>query len=353
MNLHRTWNRACCALLLACSAGAAAAAQGVTVTVTPDRQSLGKRDDVTVEVTFTNTGATAQALLKWRLPFDEIEAPLFDVTRDGNPVRYLGVRAKRAAPLDADYLVLPPGAARSASVELSALYDMSVTGAYTVRYRAGAPDLFGKPGAPARAGELASEPASIWIDGRLARGALPPGPPLPQGGAGLAFQNCSNAQQDAIASAASAGLAMSTDANAYLVKAALAARYARWFGAADATRAATLTAHFAAIKDAFETKPVTVDCGCNKPYYAYVYPAQPYVIHVCKAFWPAPTTGTDSKGGTLVHEMSHFDVVAGTNDWVYGQAGASSLANSDPAKAMDNADSHEYFGENSPELPLR
>ena len=46
--------------------------------------------------------------------------------------------------------------------------------------------------------------------------------------------------------------------------------------------------------------------------------------------------------------MSHFDVVAGTDDVVYGQAGAKSLAISDPASAITNADSHEYFAENNP-----
>ena len=61
-----------------------------------------------------------------------------------------------------------------------------------------------------------------------------------------------------------------------------------------------------------------------------------------------PEHGTDSKAGTLVHEMSHFDIVAGTEDHVYGQAGAKSLAISDPARAVDNADSHEYFAENTP-----
>ena len=33
---------------------------------------------------------------------------------------------------------------------------------------------------------------------------------------------------------------------------------------------------------------------------------------------------------------------------VYGQAGAKSLAISNPANAVDNADSHEYFAENTP-----
>jgi peptidyl-Lys metalloendopeptidase len=62
-------------------------------------------------------------------------------------------------------------------------------------------------------------------------------------------------------------------------------------------------------------------------------------------------TGTDSKGGTLVHEMSHFTVVAGTDDLAYGQQAAAQLAISDPNKAINNADSHEYFGENTPTQP--
>ncbi len=59
-------------------------------------------------------------------------------------------------------------------------------------------------------------------------------------------------------------------------------------------------------------------------------------------------TGTDSKAGTLVHEMSHFNVVASTDDVVYGQTGAKNLAFSNPEDAIRNADSHEYFAENTP-----
>ena len=112
-----------------------------------------------------------------------------------------------------------------------------------------------------------------------------------------------------------------------------------------------MQAHFTAIKDAFDNKPITVDCGCKKTYYAYVYPTQPYKIYLCGAFWAAPVTGTDSRAGTLIHEMTHFNVVASTDDWAYGQTAAANLALTDPAKALDNADSHEYFAENTPALP--
>ena len=76
-----------------------------------------------------------------------------------------------------------------------------------------------------------------------------------------------------------------------------------------------------------------------------MYANQPYKVHLCGAFWSAPSVGTDSKAGTLVHETSHFTVVAGTQDYAYGQSACRSLATSSPSQAVHNADSHEYFAE--------
>jgi peptidyl-Lys metalloendopeptidase len=338
--------------------GGALAAGEVTVSVAPERQNLAMRDNVVVTVTVTNASAATQYLLKWQTPFGGVEAPLFEVTRDGLPVRYLGRQVKRAAPGPDDYVALKPGASRSVRVDLSALYEMGVTGAYGLRWRAGATQLFSRPGVarfaqnpsalPARATALPDPaPAAVWIDGRLQRGAPAASGAAPEG-AGLAFSRCTNAQQETIGAAAQAAQAMARDADLYLQGERLGPRYTGWFGAIDPPRSSTVARHFLAIKEAFASKPVTVDCGCDESYYAYVYPNQPYKIYVCKAFWSAPLTGTDSKGGTLVHEMSHFTVVAGTDDLAYGQSAAGQLAASDPDKAVNNADSHEYFGENTP-----
>lgn len=357
------WNQICrtglAALACALSIGAqAATSNGVTATLATDKHALGKSDDVVVNVTITNTSASPQYVLKWHTPFGEIEEPLFKVTRDGMPVPYLGAHYKRQAPTAADYYLLKPGASHSMKVELSSMYDMSITGDYQVSYNAKSLQLFstalaGK-GAPREVGEITSAPLTIWIDGAQPRGTLSKGATIDalrasQGGQGLAFNRCTASQQTEVAQALAAGSAMASSGDAYM-NGNKGARYVKWFGANDASREATVKSHFAALKDAFANKPVTVDCGCKKTYYAYVYPTQPYVIYVCKAFWTAPMTGTDSKGGTLVHEMSHFNVVASTDDWVYGQSGAASLAISDPSKAIDNADSHEYFGENTPAL---
>jgi peptidyl-Lys metalloendopeptidase len=341
------------AAALAMSMAAQAANDGIVVSVAPEKASLGKSEDVVVKVTFTNTSGSPQYVLKSHTPFEEIEAPLFDITRDGKPVRYMGAIAKRGAPSAADYFLLKPGASYSARVELSALYDMGTTGDYAIRYHSG------------RASEeLKSDAATVWIDGVRPRGSSEETKTLAEmqaqagtgtgtvtaAGGALAFSKCTTSQQADITSAVSTALSMASDGDAYMARGTMGTRYTKWFGAADSSRVATIKAHFAAIKDAFATKPITVDCGCKKTYYAYVYPTQPYTIYVCKAFWSAPMTGTDSKGGTLVHEMSHFNVVAGTDDWVYGQSGAASLAVSNPSQAIDNADSHEYFGENTPAL---
>ena len=163
-------------------------------------------------------------------------------------------------------------------------------------------------------------------------------------------------EQARAALVAGAGVAQariySENAKTYLNGGTVGPRYTTWFGAYTSTRYATAKSHFTAIDGAIDQSggQIKINCGCNQNYYAYVYPNQPYQIYVCKVFWTAPLTGTDSKAGTLIHETSHFNNVAGTDDHVYGQTAARNLASSDPDSALDNADNHEYFAENNPKL---
>ena len=353
MNWNHVAKASVAIMAVAVCAGAQAESKGITASVAVEKSALGKNDDVAVRLTITNTSSQPQLMLKWHTAFGEIEESLFEITRDGVKVPYLGAHYKRGTPTAADYYLLKPGASHTVKVELSDIYDMSITGDYKISYSAKSMNLFGTN--ERSVGEVKSAAASLYIDGRLPRGTISDpsaakaiDPPTTMAG-GLAFTKCTTSQQSTIVSAVSAATSMASSADAYM-GGALGARYTKWFGVADTTRINHVKANFVAIKDAFDTKPITVDCGCKKTYYAYVYPNQPYKIYVCKAFWSAPMTGTDSKGGTLVHEMSHFTVTAGTDDWVYGQSGAASLAISDPNKAVDNADSHEYFGENTPAL---
>jgi peptidyl-Lys metalloendopeptidase len=343
------WNtlvKAGVAVVATVASAGAFAASNVAVSVSPLKQNHGKTDDVWVKVTMTNTSAQPQMVLKWHTPFGaEVDEALFDVTRDGEPVQYLGKHVKRAAPGPDDFFLLKPGQSYHAKIELSALYDMSVTGDYKVSYRSGSINQ--------DAGELSSDAASLWIDGAYPRGTRKTAqtdisPALTTGG--VSFTNCSSKQQSTVTSSLNAAQTYAANASAYLNAGNTGSRYTKWFGVYSSTRYNTVKSHFASIKNAFDTKPITVDCGCTQNYYAYVYPSQPYKIYVCKAYWSAGMTGTDSKAGTMVHEMSHFNVVAGTDDHAYGQSAAASLAISNPSKAVDNADSHEYFAENTPSL---
>jgi peptidyl-Lys metalloendopeptidase len=197
----------------------------------------------------------------------------------------------------------------------------------------------------------------MFIDGRLPRGTVV-GPAFElakqgssnPGTMGVSFSGCTSSQTSTINSAIAAAKTMANSSVNYLNAGTNGTRYKKWFGAYSSTRYATARSHFVNIKAALDSKPIVVDCSCKQSYFAYVYPTQPYKIYVCNAFWSAPMTGTDSKGGTMVHELSHFNVVAATDDHAYGQSAAASLAISNPTRALDNADSHEYFAENTPFL---
>ncbi len=311
-------------------AQAVRAEQRVTVTLAAQKTAIGANEDVAVTVTLTNGSRHSVRLLKWETPVEGLEEPLFQVKRGEEEAAFIGPHYKRPAAQEKDFVVLKAGESLTRTVSLSDLYDFSKSGDYSLRY-----------------GD--SNELKLSIEGRAAK--LPESPVESLTGAISFSGRCSSTQQSTLMQAMSAASAMADDSAAYLNGTPSGTpRYTTWFGAFSSTGWNTAKTHFASIKDAFDTKPVTLDCSCKKSYYAYVYPTRPYVIYVCNAFWNAPMTGTDSKGGTLIHEMSHFNVVAGTDDHVYGQSGAKSLAISNPTNALDNADNHEYFAENTPFL---
>jgi peptidyl-Lys metalloendopeptidase len=317
----------------------------VTVKLAVDKTVVNSTERVMVKVTLTNESDHAIRLLSWYAPAEELEEDVFSVMRGTEGVEYIGPHYKRAAPVANDFVVLDAGKSVSRDVDLSDFYDFSKGTDYNIKYSTS----FLREGAKESV-TLSSNEVGVWIMGRA--NAVPEKLAPSQaiaGTSGLAFTKCTVDQSNTITQAVGAASTMANGAVQYLGGSPSGTpRYTTWFGTYSLNGWNTAKSHYVAIKDAIDTKPVTVDCGCKKTYYAYVYPNQPYTVYVCKAFWTAPLTGTDSKGGTLIHELSHFNATASTDDWAYGQTNAKSLAISDPAKALDNADSHEYFAENTP-----
>ena len=337
--------------LLCTSAVGAAPKDGPTVSLSVAQSEFNAAQDVLVTVTISNPHKHTVRVLKWFTAAEGVEEPLFAVTRDGEPVAYLGAHYKRPAATGQDYISLKAGNSISYTVNLAEVYDLSQSGQYEVAYAVAAFNLFNEKGNSFQFQDsLVSNPVSMKVEGRAPKGKPTQPPPPPPGG--NSFNACTVDQQNLLVSARNQAKIYANESRDYLNRNNSGTpRYLEWFGAYTSSRYSTVKTNFTKIADAMTNAGVTFDCKCKQKYYAYVYSNQPYNIYLCQAFWSAPLSGTDSKAGTLIHEMSHFDVVAGTDDVVYGQAGARNLADTDPNAAVTNADSHEYFAENTPPLP--
>jgi peptidyl-Lys metalloendopeptidase len=269
--------------------------------------------------------------------------------------------AKRPAPTADEFMTFAPGESKSIAVDLSDNYDMSVSGQYQVKFHTVLQNADVGGRMMSKSGGMATVESSqinLWVDGsdqfsEIGTEAKRLSPVETVVGVTAAaapvFEKCTTTQQSQVLSAFASSKSYAANSKAYF-PGSHGARYNTWFGTETTARYNTVGNHFTAIDSAYQTQGFTFNCGCKKRYYAYVYPNDHNRIYRCSVFWQAPPTGTDSRAGTIIHETSHFTVVAGTDDWAYGKTAAANLAISDPNKAVDNADSHEYFAENTPAL---
>lgn len=79
--------------------------------------------------------------------------------------------------------------------------------------------------------------------------------------------------------------------------------------------------------------------------FAFVRPDDPSKIYVDQEFVAGTFAGENSRPGTLCHEMSHFTLAGGTRDFAYGVVHCKLLARQDSRRALNNADSFEFFVE--------
>ena len=320
----------------------------------------------TVVLSLVNEGSAPVEVLRAGSALDaELAQDAFDVhrTRKGWPAIerpvYTGRLVKRPAPEPGDFLTIPPGGSVSNALLLERYYAVPETGDYTVRFdgtfgvRDGAPTAARprgraalvdvRPDAPRGADRVELE---LHPDASYDARARPPD-----------FNGCSAGQRDDIVEAIGAAESITADAlralrNTPASRRADAPRYARWFGAHTPERYSIVTDRYDAILDALSGETIAADCTCTEEVYAYVYASRPYAVYLCPYFFRADVLGTDSRAGTFVHELSHFTVLGGTRDHVYGRSSAATLAFEDPDLAVANADSVEYFAENTPALSM-
>lgn len=349
------------------------ATKALRITLGFDKHEYKAKDKQHLVFTLTNESDTTLRILKWHTPFDGFRSNMFHVECSGKKAVYLGRVYKRGMPVADDYLTLEPGQSVEQKVDFTEAYDMPDAGHYNVLFKhqfvqAGAEEpkalmkrYLKRPAVSAVSVKantaifkLTEKRQSKLVEGTAAeflKKTAGPSKKVPT------FNNCTAAQKTALTDALAKAVTYAQQARTALSTAPAwarftALRYKEWFGAYDKGRYGTVNTHYDAIWDALANKQIEFTNDTDESAYAYVYPTQPYKIYLGKAFWTAPLTGTDSKAGAIVHETSHFNAVAGTDDHVYGQSGCRSLAKNNTADAIDNADSHEYFAENNPALTM-
>lgn len=333
---------------LVASALAASAAQSLSLEITgPD--SVNTVANLKVVATVTNTGDKILKLLNEpRSALSKLPAHTFSIVdQAGASPQFVGIKYKyvqnNAAAAKA-FTVLTPGQSVRIEHDLSEAYNFTSPGEGTYSFEA--QNLFYNVGdndeiTPIYADTQAH---SVSLSGQL---AIAPSRVLKR----TTFNGCSSSQQSALNSAAAAAKTYATNALSYANShTSVTSRYTTWFGTYTTARHDTVASHYSNIASS-NFLAFTFDCTCaDSGTYAYVYPDNFGTIYLCGAFWNAPLTGTDSKGGTIVHESSHFTRNGGTDDHVYGQSACKYLAQSNPDFAVQNADSTEYFAENNPVL---
>jgi len=350
----------------------AAASARLAVGLSLETSEVHAQGPLTVHVTLTNTSGRDLTILKWHTPLEGFRSDMFQVEQNGVSAPYLGALVKRGSPNAEDLVMLPQGGSVSATVDLFKAYGIFEPGDYTVQFVS---TVFVVSGSAARLStsdpgltseDLRSSPIRFKLLERRAPSAevskaLSLRKPTPESllRFGVAptpgFDQCSQEQKAALSNARDNAMLLAAwgAINMWLSKRPNAP-YQTWFGEYDDTRYTRVANNFNEIYRVLAHEQALVlrcddrtedDCKPISNTIAFVYPSRPYVIHLCPAYWMIPPTGIDSQADTLVHETSHFKVVAGTDDHVYGVASCKDLAIRNPVQAIDNADSHAYFAD--------
>lgn len=357
----------------------------VVLTLSTKKTSFAADEPVLIDVTLRNNEAKKPAkILDWVVPCDSVqsdddlptEMSFFDIQtkRTHHVAKYLGAVFKRLEPKDEDYKILQPGEEISCTIDLSEYYKFDAKAndnEYDIVYEVDSMQLSSPTGNGNAYGRQletlqSSNTLSVQIDSRPDKEQLvaPNKRGLrarSNGTRGLqttptgdtTFDRCDSTEQSLLHTARSHAIDISTEVVNHLFNVGQGKttnscpRYEMWFGAYDASRHAELYSGYVNIRDDLDSANIVFDCGCNQSYYAYVYTNRPYEIFLCKAFWNAPMLGYNSKMGTVIHEISHFNIVAGTDDHAYGASACQDLADTNPNQAINNADNHEYMAENS------
>ena len=320
-------------------------------------KSKQQTNNGTVTLVLTNSSNHQIKVLTWNSPLEKtLHSNLFAVKYNKKAIKYTGKLVKRTPPKESDYTTFEAHEKRIVSIKLPNYYTMDKKGNYSIEFRG----MFQiKKGLKKKKTLTKSKTTqAITINYTPIKNKI-----KKQSKVTANFNGCSSSKKSTLNGAQNEAISIAKDSFNVMSDApsnTSSERYATWFGSPSSSRQATVTSHFKNIYNALDNETINFDCSTCKSEsdidydatYAYVYPDESYTVYLCGVFWTVNQAGTDSQAGTLVHELSHFNILAGTDDHVYGKTDAKDLARTNPTKATDNAENHEYFAENTPSLTM-
>lgn len=121
-------------------------------------------------------------------------------------------------------------------------------------------------------------------------------------------------------------------------------QFSKWMGFNES---ADIKETFKLMRNVLAVKYLDFSCDCFTNQYARATTNKDYEILICQDFWKAPEDGWDSRAGTLIHELSHFDDIRQTHDFIKDRYECLSEAKTKigQRKIIQNANSYEYLAE--------
>jgi len=290
-----------------------------------------------LELNFTvsNPFSFPSAFLQWGTPFEGVLTDMFDIRDEyDNKVDYIGKIVRRGpTPINEEYITLPGGGQISTIVNLGDNYEFLSVGKYVVRV-----DL----------PQYSDLPVFHTLEGTedhvvsLTLSTLPIRNPIkkPQG-----FTNCNANQISQIQSSIQGSITRSARSYNCLNGGSCYSLSETWFGTYSQGNYDYDTQVFYSVNQRLNNAEFNGYCypaGCGSNVFGYVYPTDnTYTVYLCNLFF----TIANERINTIVHEMSHFRPLGGTNDYAYGKTNCLNLARSNANQASRNADNVCYFAE--------
>lgn len=320
-------------------------------------------DEVNCEVTITNNHDKDYYLLLRNTPLQGLRSHMFSVSTSGKEIPYDSILVKQCIPkvLSKEHFALIKAkSSLVSSVDLSEAYSFSSAGAYTVQLRTRF-ELFADNPNNISVQHVASNHEEFWLHesenqpkltmGQLVRTrttAHSLESPLRHEAAAinrarsLRFDGVTTRQREQEATSAfNAAYAVMTPS--YKAATPNNALYQEWFGNINNRQKVRII--YSSMKKSMEKDQYTIYFNgpeCTPDDCAYTY-YRNNVIYTCTDWYKAPAVGFNSKMGTVVHEMTH--ILKDTEDYEYGRTACRNLAQTNPNKAVNNADNYAYFSE--------